>query len=164
VIFEHIDFAVEFIPSITQHDEVARALTCLNGLRGKRSQVSCMEKKKNLSGTSDFTYRRNSASSLSLASSNSSILAFRLFSMNFAFLLASEWAEWFMSIARSRAELRDSARLCRAPSEKSSRLLLQRTYLFVSLGCHEPVLKLPVQLGDFLHGGFCGSDSCYLVL
>lgn len=50
-IFGYIGFANKFIPSITQHDEVVRALTCLNGLRGTRSHVRVVWRKKNLSGT-----------------------------------------------------------------------------------------------------------------
>jgi hypothetical protein len=51
---------------------------------------------------------RNSDSSLALLFSISSIFILKLVSAVLADLLASEWAKWFMRIARSRAALRKS--------------------------------------------------------
>ena len=59
-------------------------------------------------GFSSPTHRRNSVSSFSLVSSKSSILAFKLFSSDFEFLLASAWAELFIRIARNSSALRYS--------------------------------------------------------
>jgi hypothetical protein len=53
------------------------------------------------------SYLRSSASSFPLVISASSNLALRFNSTFLAILLASEWARWFVRIARSSAALRD---------------------------------------------------------
>lgn len=92
-----------------------RKLTCL------MRRISQRTRSENFSSAQlEITHRRNSDSSLELVFSRSSILFLRFASAVFEDLLASEWAKWFMRMARNSAALRKRDEVCGNVSQLES--------------------------------------------
>jgi hypothetical protein len=110
-------------------------------------------------------YRRTSASSFPFMSSRSSSFDFKVASTLFANRLASEWATWFMRMARSRAALSVRDDVCEWSEQGHCAGECRKTHVVIWLDVgRQPFLQLFVEGCDFLHRAFFSGDLGNLCL